>query len=162
MADPSPLSEVTTVGIATAVASEINTPVAGTVWSQTGFVCARKWLPVYTAFELETLRIAVIAVSEEDERISRKHVARKHMVELWVQKSVPPKPADYESLVDAYAAFVFQLKDYWIAKNRVLAAYPKVNPLMAKVRANVSPKDLDEKQMYVGVVELTFKETTEQ
>jgi hypothetical protein len=161
MPDPNPLSEVTTIGVAEGVASEINNPVAGTVWSQTGFACARVWLPVYDDADLKTLQLGVAPVTEDDQRISRKHVQRDHLVKIWLQKKVTSKPADYKAEIDALAAFAFQLKDYWIAAGRVLAAYPKVNPMHARV-VPYSPKDLDEQQKWVGLVELMFRETTQQ
>lgn len=163
MPDPNPLSEVTTTEVANSVAAELILPVAGTVWSQTGFNCASEvlWLPVYSDADLATLQLCVLPVSEDDERVSRKHVQREHVVKVWLQKKVDPKPATYRPLVKAYAAFAFQIKDYWIAARKRLTAYPGVECTRAKVTP-YSPKDLDERQLYVGVIELNFRETTNQ
>lgn len=157
MPAPNPIS-ITTVDIANGVVNDINTPAAGTVWLESGFVCERRWLPVYADADLTTLRIAVVPVSERDNRIARGLVQGEHLVKVWLQRTVADAPNTYESQIDALAAFAYQIKDYWIAKRRTFtqAALANVYPMGANVAANYSPKDLDERRLWVGVVELSF------
>src|SRR5262245_929498 len=116
MPAPTPIS-TTTIDVADAVVAELGTPVTGTVWvdAASGFLAVRKFLPKYTDDELNTLRIAVVAVQENDQRVARNLVGREHRIALWFQKKVNPDPDTMETEVTNLAQFAFQVKDYFMA-----------------------------------------------
>jgi len=153
----------TTIDVATAVAAEINAPVSGTEWLDSGFVCQRKWLPSYTPAELAAnIRITVVPISEKAKRIARKLTERDHLVELWMQKTVSAIPATRETAVTDLAAFAFQVKDYFLAAHRVLSTLANVHVTESEVDACYSPKDLAENNLWVGVIRLMLQERTNQ
>ena len=154
---------ITTIDVATAVVAEINSPVAGTEWLTSDFVCERKWLPAYTPAELVAkVRITAVPISEKAKRIARKLTERDHLVELWFQKTVSAIPATRETAVTELAAFAFQVKDYFLAAHRVLSTLANVEIVSSEVEASYSPKDLAEHNLWVGVVKLTLRERTNQ
>jgi hypothetical protein len=160
---PATPSSTTTVAVADAVAAEINTPVSGTVWLQLNADCSRKWLPAYTDIELaERVRIAVIPINEQAERIARKLVRREHLVKLWLQKKVDPDPATRDAAIDELVLFAVQVKDYFLTAHRVLSTIANVYCMKSELHVSHSPKDLAEHSLWVSVIELTFHETTNQ
>ncbi len=84
------------------------------------------------------------------------------MLRLWFQQKVNADPALDEVQIDKLARFVFQVKDYFIAAGRTLSTLANVDCRRSIVKASYSPKDLEERQLYVGVVEMVFHETTRQ
>lgn len=165
------------IDIADAVVTDINTPmVIPTTWAAwqwlQSFTCRRLFLKdlVWTAAELATLQIGVVPIMEDDERGGEKGqgargiVYREHMIRVYLQKTIAAD-ADIEPL----ARFVFQVKDYWIARGRVFSqgflnsgGRPLVTCFKTQVKASYNPKAVSEHMQWGGMVDLWFKEWTAQ
>lgn len=162
---------ITTKDVAQAVADEINLDANLAIWSQSGFSCRRSRLPLHDGAALATLQLDVMAIKRERERSAERGATRaalesEHTVKVWMQKTVDSKPAVYEGQIDDLTAFLNQVDDYFLAKHRKLnqvaghtAGVDNVYCIRSKA-VDYSPNDLDERKLWVGVLELTFVERT--
>jgi hypothetical protein len=81
-----------------------------------------------------------------------------------MQKTVDPSPAVYEPQIDALAAFIHQVDDYFMAAHRKLnqvAGHAVGADNVYCTRSSVTtygPKDLAEHGLWVGQIEQTFTE----
>lgn len=155
----------TAIDVAEQVAIDIKTPMNSWEWLITNFACDDLFLLEWSNEDLQTLQIGVVALSEEDDRDpekggTRKHVAREHVVHVFFQKMGVKTKADIKAL----AAFVFQVKDYWMTARRTFsnANFKGLWVAKAKVLACTTPKAEMERVGWAARIALTFREVTEQ
>lgn len=157
------MATTTVIDVAEAVNTEINSPVPGTTWLQSEFDCAQEMLPAYTDAEVAArIKIAVIPIDEDCERIARNATERQHTIQLWFQKKVPTAPLARDTAVKALARFACQIKDYFHTSGRTPSTLTNAFCVKSQVQVSYNPKDLAEHNLWVGIVHLTFKERTTQ
>jgi len=166
---------LTTMAIADGVAAEIQTPADATVWSQSGFRCRRSWLPTPSAEEQKTLQVDVIALGRvrvpkagivpTPGRETRGLLRSGHRIKVQMQKAISTAPATYDAELDALAAFLMQVDDYWNAAHRKVAAIPGIigDPHVTLMESSLviyEPRKVDTQALWAGEILLTFTEAT--
>jgi hypothetical protein len=162
---------ITPVDVAQAVADEINLPASLAIWTQAFAPATQEWLPAYDDSQLATLQIAVVPIVRNRERREQKGSARgvlasEHTVRIIMQQLIDPTAGLLKTAVQALAAFLNQVDDYFMAAHRKLnqvAGHTVGSDNVYCVRSRVvqySPKDLDSRKLWDGEIEATFAERT--